>query len=68
MLIARIQNLEDYTLIKRLNDKNSRTFFAKFKRLECELKEVISEEDKNTAWLYSRHEDFIEDGHILLTK
>ncbi|AEA19355.1 hypothetical protein [Bacillus thuringiensis] len=51
-----------------MNDKNSRTFFAKFKRLECELKEVISEEDKNTAWLYSRHEDFIEDGHILLTK
>ncbi|WP_170961982.1 hypothetical protein [Bacillus cereus] len=36
-------------------------FFAKYERLERELKEVISEEDKNTSWLYSRHEDFIEE-------
>ncbi|PRT36914.1 hypothetical protein [Bacillus wiedmannii] len=36
-------------------------FFAKYERLERELKEVISEEDTNTSWLYSRHEDFIEE-------
>lgn len=36
-------------------------FFTKYERLERELKEVISEKDENTSWLYSRHEDFIEE-------
>ena len=32
-----------------------------WKRLERKLKEVVSEEDKNTSWLYSKIEDFIEE-------
>ncbi|EAO54554.1 hypothetical protein RBTH_05281 [Bacillus thuringiensis serovar israelensis ATCC 35646] len=35
--------------------------FCKYVRLERERKEFVSEEDKNTSWLYSRHEDFIEE-------
>ncbi|MDD8003264.1 hypothetical protein [Bacillus cereus] len=40
---------------------NVQGLFAKYERLERELKEVISKEDMNTFWLYSRHEDFIEE-------
>ncbi|EEM86348.1 hypothetical protein [Bacillus thuringiensis] len=36
-------------------------FFPKYERLERELKEFISEEDKNTSWLFSRHENFIKE-------
>ncbi|WP_176523164.1 hypothetical protein [Bacillus thuringiensis] len=36
-------------------------FFPKYERLERELKEFVLEIDKNTSWLFSRHEDFIEE-------